>query len=386
MSRRGNGEGSIYQDGRGLWRAIVTLEGGRRKYLSGRTRAEVAKKLASALRDVHHGLPLPGERLTLETYLADWLANTIKPGRRAGTHLLYETAVRLHIAPTIGKTPLAKVGPAQVQKLQTVLLAKNLGVKRIRLIRAALSAALTQAVRWNLIIRNPVPLVEPPHEEEDEPQPLTPEQATALLAAARGHEFEQLYTVMLATGLRISEALGLRWFDPGRSELGGVDLDGKRLHVRQQITIIPRQAWRLTPPKSKSGRRTIPLIPAAVAAFEAQHTRTLEYRRRCPVDWPEYDLVFCDELGQPIVGRRVERIFKRHLQLAGLPTNLTPHALRHSCGTWLTAQRVPDRVIMGVLGHSSPTMTAKYQHVMEAMVEDAATQLAAIFPGSAAGA
>jgi integrase len=83
------------------------------------------------------------------------------------------------------------------------------------------------------------------------------------------------------------------------------------------------------------------------------------------------------------VGRRVERIFKRHLKEAGPPTELTPHSLRHSCGTWLTAQRVPDRVIMAVLGHSSPVMTARYQHVMETMVEDAAAQLAAIFHGSA---
>jgi len=384
MGKRGNGEGSIYQDGRGVWRASLSLEGGNRKYLSGRTRADVARKLASALRDVQHGLPLPGERLTLQAYLAGWLENTVKPGRRDGTYLLYASAVRLHIGPAIGKVPLARVGPQHVQKLQAELLAKNLGIKRIRLIRAALSAALAQAVKWNLIVRNPVTLVDPPHVEEREPRPLTPAQATALLAAARGHEFEQLYTVMLATGLRISEALGLRWFNPEQADLGGVDLEAKRLHVRQQLTIVPRQPWKLTPPKSRNGRRTVPLIPVAVAALQAQRTRTLEYRLRCPVDWPPEDLVFCDELGRPIVGRRVERIFKRHLKEAGLPTELTPHSLRHSCGTWLTAQRVPDRVIMAVLGHSSPVMTARYQHVMETMVEDAAVQLAAIFPGSAA--
>jgi site-specific recombinase XerD len=121
-------------------------------------------------------------------------------------------------------------------------------------------------------------------------------------------------------------------------------------------------------------------IPVAIAALQAQRKRTLEYRLRCPVEWPEHDLVFCDELGSPIVGRRVERVFKQHLRQAGLPTELTPHSLRHSCGTWLTAQRVPDRVVMGILGHASTVMTARYQHVMQTMVEDAAVQLAAIFP------
>ncbi len=409
MGKRGNGEGSIYQGARGLWRATVSLEGGKRKYLSGRTRQEVAKKLAAALHDAEHGLPLPGERLTLDKYLGEWLANTIRPGRRAGTHLLYETAVRVHIAPAIGKAPLAKVGPQHVQKLQKDLIAKELGVKRIKLIRAALSAALAQAVRWNLLVRNPVPLVEPPHEEDQEPWPLTPKQAAMLLDVARGHEFEQLYTVMLASGLRISEALGLRWFDPARADQGGAELEAKQLHVRQQLTIIPGRPWRLMPPKSKSGKRTVPLIPAAIEALQAQRRRVLEYRVRCPVDWPEHDLVFCDELGQPIVGRRVERVFKQHLKRAGLLETLrrcrscgrgwhsdpdatclkpkamdpTPHSLRHSCGTWLTAQRVPDRVVMAILGHTSPSMTARYQHVMQTMVGDAADQLAAIFPSAA---
>ena len=254
-------------------------------------------------------------------------------------------------------------------------------MKRIKLIRACLSAALAQAVRWDLLIRNPVPLVEPPHEEEEEPRPLTPHQAAALLAVARGHEFEQLYTVMLATGLRISEALGLRWFDAERAEQGGADVDAKQIHVRQQLTIIPGQPWRLTPPKSKSGKRTVPLIPVAVAALQAQRKRVLEYRLRCPTDWPDHEFVFCDELGEPIVGRRVERVFKQHLKRAGLlatPTRcrtcgrswhskpdttcakpraveatFTPHSLRHSCGTWLTAQRVPDAGQVSVSGDDS---------------------------------
>jgi integrase len=410
MGKRGNGEGSIYFDERtGLYRAAVSLPNGKRKYLSSKTRAGVARKLTDALRDVQHGLPLPGERLTLEKHLTDWLENTIKPGRRPGTYLVYKSAVDLHITPGIGKTPLARIGPQHVQRVQKACLEKGLGVKRIGSVRAALSAALSQAVTWNLLIRNPVPLVEPPHEQDEEPRPLTPDQAARLLAVAEGHEFEQLYTVMLATGLRISEALGLRWYDPDHADQGGVDLDEKRLHVRQQTTIIPKQPWRLSSPKSRSGRRTIPLIPAAVAALHVQRKRTLGYRLRCPVDWPEHDLVFCDELGRPIVGRRVERVFKQHLERAGLLAALrrcrscgrgwhaapdgvcdkpkaadpTPHTLRHSCGTYLTAQRVPDRVIMAILGHSSPAMTAKYQHVMETMVEDAATQLAAIFPSAA---
>src|SRR5207302_780770 len=102
------------------------------------------------------------DRLKVHEYLDDWLEHTIKPGRRKGTALRYGTAVRLHIVPVIGKVPLAKLGPQDVQRLQSDLLRKGLGVKSIKLVRATLSGAITQAVKWGLAVRNPVLLVEPP--------------------------------------------------------------------------------------------------------------------------------------------------------------------------------------------------------------------------------
>jgi integrase len=233
---------------------------------------------------------------------------------------------------------------------------------------------MAQAVKWGLAVRNPVPLVGPPHEEDVEPEPLTPAQAATFLRAINGHEFEYLLTVMLASGLRIGEALGLRWPD--------VDLDKRRLQVRQQLTVIPGERWQLTPPKSKSDRRTFGLIPAAISALRSQRARVLEYRLRCPTVWPEQDLVFPDELGNPLVGRRVERVFKQLLGRAGLPTTFTPHSLRHSTATYLTAMDVPPRVIMEIMGHSSLAMTTRYQHVMSVMLEDAANRLATIFPAA----
>jgi hypothetical protein len=124
--RRGKGEGSIYyQQSRQCWAASLSLEGGKRRVIYGKTRKEVADKLAAALRDIQQGLPLPGQRLTTGQFLADWLQDTIKPTRRAGTYLRYGTAVRLHIAPVIGNVPLARLGPQHVQRVQKDLAAKS---------------------------------------------------------------------------------------------------------------------------------------------------------------------------------------------------------------------------------------------------------------------
>jgi integrase len=100
--------------------------------------------------------------MTLADYLQQWLADTVKPSRRAGMYLRYETEARKHIVPAIGKVKLARLGPEHVQRLQNECIDKGLGRKSIDLVRATLSGALTQAMRWGLIVRNPVALVEPP--------------------------------------------------------------------------------------------------------------------------------------------------------------------------------------------------------------------------------
>jgi integrase len=273
--------------------------------------------------------------------------------------------------PSIGKVRLAVLTPQHVQRMQHVLADKGLGPKSIDLVRATLSGALTQATRWGLIVRNPVALVERPPDEAEEPKPLTPEQAAAFLVAARGHVLEPLFTVMMATGLRIGEALGLGWQD--------IDLEKRRLHVRQQLTIIPGEPWALTAPKSKSGRRIIPLIPPALAALRTQRSRVLEMRLRVGEVWTDHNLVFCREDGSPLIGRTVEYQFKRLLEKAKLPAAFTPHTLRHSTATYLMAMGVPHRAIMG---HSELAMTVRYEHVLESVLEDAAERLARIFPAT----
>ena len=107
MGKRGNGEGSIYQDSRGLYRAAITLENGTRKYLSGRTRADVAKKLNTALEVHNSGLRLPGARLTVARFMSDWLEQSARPKLKPSTYRTYSDYIEHHITPALGKHTLA---------------------------------------------------------------------------------------------------------------------------------------------------------------------------------------------------------------------------------------------------------------------------------------
>jgi hypothetical protein len=167
VAKRGNGEGSIYWvEARNRFAGAYVDVDGRRRVVYGKTRLETAKMLTAALGPREHGVAAPNQTLTLATYLDQWLEDTIRPGRRPGTYLRYANAVNHHISPVIGKVKLARVGPEHIQQVQRACLDKGLGRASIELVRATLSGALTQAMRWGMVVRNPVSLVEPPRSEE----------------------------------------------------------------------------------------------------------------------------------------------------------------------------------------------------------------------------
>ena len=97
---RGNNEGSISRHPDGRWWARISLPNGKRKAFYGKTRQDVSSMLAAALRDRQAGLPIVGEKQTVENYLTQWLSD-IKPTIRVRSWIRYEEAVRLHVVPAL---------------------------------------------------------------------------------------------------------------------------------------------------------------------------------------------------------------------------------------------------------------------------------------------
>lgn len=205
-----------------------------------------------------------------------------------------------------------------------------------------LRGALNQAVRWDLLGRNPASLVEPPRVERYEIKPLTPVEARAFLAAIRGDRLEALYSVALTMGLRQGEALGLRWSD--------VDLDIGSLRIEKQLQRIEGRL-QLVELKTKLSRRALIMPSSIVASLREHRHRQLEERSAARDRWVESGLVFTTPGGEALEGSTVTRHFHDYLERAGLPQRRF-HDLRHSCATLLLVQGVSPRVVMDVLGHS----------------------------------
>ena len=139
----------------------------------------------------------------------------------------YRQHIDRHVLPTLGRIPLVKLTPQHVQHLLKTLADTGLSPRTIAYARAVLRAALQQAQKWGLVGRNVAQLVDPPRLTRHEFQVLTPEEARRFLEKARDDRLGALYTVALSLGLRLGEALGLRWAD--------VDLDNNTLQVRQAL-------------------------------------------------------------------------------------------------------------------------------------------------------
>jgi integrase len=376
MGKRGNGEVSIYQRASdGKWCSAITVgyESGKpkRKMLYGKTRKEVADKLAAALRDQQQGLPVTTERQTVAQFLMRWLADTIAPNRRAKTYRSYEQIVRCHLVPDLGRLSLAKLTPQQVQALLKRKQAAGLSPRTVAYIRAVLRQALNQALRWGLVARNVASLVEPPKVERYQITPLTPQQASRLLDAAQGNRLEALYRVALSLGLRQGEALGLRWED--------IDFEVRTLHVAVALQAVGGNLA-LVAPKTENARRTLSLPVALASALKTHRARQAEQRLKAGTAWQDNGLVFCTRVGTPIHPRNLVRSFQALRERAGLPS-MRFHDLRHFCLSLLAAQGVPARVTMEIAGHSDIRLTLSvYTHVYDEAKQQAAEVMDKLFP------
>lgn len=390
--RRGQNEGSIYKMSDGRWRAAVSLgwrpNGSgvvqwKRKVFTGKTRAEVQQRLTAALRDQQRGLPIDSRKRTLSQFLDTWLENTVRPSVRTKTYTSYEQMVRNHISkmipptqwrerkldsvPGLGRLELSKVTLPVVQEWLTSKLRAGNSPALVRYVLVVLRIALNEALKADLIPRNPATLATPPLVEKSEVHPFTPEQAVRFLQAAQGHRLEALFTVAIAVGLRSGEASALRW--------SAVDLDRSEIHVRYTLQRIKSKGLALVPPKSEKSRRTIQLPDVCVEALRAHFKRQQVEREWAGSAWRETGFVFTSTIGTPLDDRRVLLGFTRLVETAGLPKQRF-HDLRHACISLLAAQGVPVKVIPEIVGHSDVRLTQNvYQHVFQPAKRDAAAKM-----------
>jgi integrase len=342
---------------------VQTPTGSKRKTLYGKTRSEVAAKLSKALADREAGFTYDAGKQTVDEYLARWLSNSVRDTVRQRTYERYESIVRVHLLPSIGKLKLKALTPDHVRGLYREKLDSGLAPRTVLHIHRTLSKALKQATEDGLIPRNAAAPVKPPRPRRKEIRPLNREQVQALFEAAREDRLEVLYIVAVTAGLRRGELQGLKWED--------LDLEAGTLQVRRTLS-EPKGGYIFEAPKSGKGRN-IRLTQRATAALKEHRRRQLEERMERGTLWQEQGLVFPSSVGTPLSGGNLNRTFKAVLKRAALPQSFRFHDLRHTCATLLLRQGVNPKFVQDLLGHADISLTLNiYSHVLPDMGDAAA--------------
>lgn len=253
------------------WQVKVFLyrdEKGRKRYrtevVHGRKR-DAEKRLLELLQQKSTGSLTPRSTMTLRDLAREWCehkARDVAPRTLAG----YRDALDRYVLPVLGHRKVESLQLREIDQLYGLMLkgelpnadrsagvtGRPLSARTVRLTHAALSQALSQAVRWGVIQHNPASEATIPSSKPAEKVVLTSDERERFLTACRASFYGVLYHLLLDTGLRPGEACALRWTD--------LDLVNGTLSVQRAVTRGKDGAAILAEPKTTKSRRTVPLL------------------------------------------------------------------------------------------------------------------------------
>jgi integrase len=371
--RRGHNEGTIYErrdkDGRVFgYQSQLTLPGGKRRSFSGKTKRDVQQKLNESRSALLHGRLTASRGQTLEVYLNGWL-ETVRHSIKPRTYEVYALNAR-RVGTHIGHVRLDALAPARVQYCYNALLAGGLSARTVQQAHMVLHKALADAMRMDLVVRHVTEGTSVPRPHRKEMETLSCGQLSQLFEATRSDRFAALWVLLGTSGLRIGEALGLKWVD--------IDFAARTLIVRRALQRHEDGGLVFVEPKSKQSRRTVQLSSLACAALREHRERQAFERKTAEGEWHDHNLVFCTAFGTPLDRGLIHLNWIPALKKADL-RRIRLHDLRHTAATLMLQEGVHPKVVQEMLGHSSISVTLDiYSHVAPSLHHEAADRMDAI--------
>lgn len=365
----------IGRDGKGkkLYRSEV---------VHGRKR-DAEARLIELLQDRNTGKLTPRSTATLADLVKEWTthkAREVTPRTLAG----YQATLDLYVLPSLGHRKLADINLREIDRLYAHMLdgklpkpenakywtGKPLSARTVRLAHAALSQALRQAVRWQMLPFNPAAEATLPTGRSKEKTALTAAERARFIAACETTFYKTFYRLLLDTGLRPGEACALTW--------GDIDFEAQRLTVSKATTKGKDGEGVTGEPKTVKSRRTIPLFGLTDLLLEHRNWQAAHGLDRA-------GRVFTNQEGRPLAPWTFSRReLERTLKAAGITGDFPLYSFRHTFATLHLASGTPLKVVSSWLGHSTIQQTANtYMHVSTDVSEDWAAKHVAFLEAAA---
>ncbi len=384
--KNAQGAGTIRKRSDGRWEARFTTgfdpATGKQvqKSIYGKTQKEVRERLTEVTMEVDTGTYIEPSKMTLEQWMTIWLSEYMFD-KKWSTVKHYKAQANISIIPALGRYPLSQLDPHLIQTFYNSLLRgkgrkKSLSPKSIRNIHGILSKCLATAVKLEYIRRNPAESVTLPRVERKEIKPLTDEQVSRMVVQAGNDGFGTLFKVVVFTGLRLGEALGLTW--------DCVDFPKKRLTINKQLQKRPLKDGGFVFAALKNDKvRVIAPAPFVMDLLRRWQQKQVEDRLKAGCLWEGWrndqerqtSIVFTNDLGGHLHPQTVYNHFKKLAASVGAP-KARVHDLRHTYAV-LSLQNGDDvKTVQENLGHATAAFTLDvYGHVSEHMKEASAQRM-----------
>ncbi len=335
------------------------------------TKKEAEKRLSELLNQLDNGVYMKPGKTALADFLQRWLKDYAYSNLAPRTAEGYETIIRNHLIPKLGSIPLTKIKPEHIQRYYADMLANGrcdgkgaLNPLTVRHHHMTLHNALKCAVKWGLLVRNPVDAIDAPRTTHTEMKVMSEEDLNRFLEVVKPTPYYSLFYLALFTGMRRSELLGLRWSD--------VDLLLCQISVNRTLHRLRNGDIIFGSPKTAKGRRIVSLSPSTALVlrehWEAQETIRLMQGLRLR----DTDLVFSKEDGSPLIPNAVTNAWLRLAKRTGLE-GIRLHDARHTHASLMLKQGVHPKIVQERLGHSTIAITLDtYSHVAPGLQEAAA--------------
>ena len=245
----------------------------------------------------------------------------------------------------------------------------SLSAKTIQHHHRLISSILTTAVQWQVIFSNPCDRVKPPKVEKTTPRYLDENEATLLIDFLQTEHIQNrtMVLVLLMTGFRRGELLGLEWSD--------IDFDRQMIHVRRSSLYLPGKGVFEDSTKNTSSERVIKVSSSVFATLKEFRAWQEKHRLSLGDQWRKSDRVFTSVTGEPLHPDTLSGWFHDFVKKNHLP-DINIHGLRHTNATLQIAGGVPVSTVANRLGHANPSTTTKiYAHEIRSADEAAAETL-----------
>ena len=346
----------IVQQPNGTYFARFVDKFGKRRTKRSKKLQEVKQWLADATYiDQHSDLDQATDML-VDAWFDYWIGikkQTVRPN----TVRNYSERYERNIKGVIGNKLLTDVKPIHCQKIFSDMADEGYKTTTIYQTRIALYNMFEFARENDVLITNPCKksLKSDMGKPSDKKEALTIDVLKKFLEAVVGYSYENQYRFVLQTGLRTGELIGLKWSD--------IDFENRTMKIERTMEFRYKVGeWRVGPPKSKSGYRTIPLTDEAIRILENQRSKNKSLKL-VPIEWK--DIVFLCRKGAPVKNSTYDTGLFKYCDRVGIP-RFSMHVLRHTFATRCIEGGMKPKTLQKILGHSNIGITMNlYVHITE---------------------